>query len=54
MKKRLCAVAMEENYHELEDIVDFAYKYEFDSITFTPVSIIRITILFFTEKKIGR
>ncbi len=38
MKKRLCAVAMEENYHELEDIVDFAYKYEFDSITFTPVS----------------
>ncbi|MGE4385210.1 MAG: radical SAM protein [Endomicrobiaceae bacterium] len=38
MKKRLCAVVLEENYTQLEDIVDFAHKYEFDSITFTPVS----------------
>ncbi|MDD3923436.1 MAG: radical SAM protein, partial [Endomicrobiaceae bacterium] len=38
MKKRLCIVVLEENYSQLEDAVDFAHEYEFDSITFTPVN----------------
>lgn len=38
MKKRLCIVVLEENYAQLEDIVDFAHEYGFDSITFTPVN----------------
>lgn len=36
MKKRLCVVIMDTNYHQLEEFVDFAHKYEFDYITFTP------------------
>lgn len=36
MKKRLCVVIMDINYEQLEQFVDFARKYEFDYITFTP------------------
>ncbi|MDD3064904.1 MAG: radical SAM protein [Endomicrobiaceae bacterium] len=36
MKKRLCVVIMETNYEQIPDFIDFAHKYEFDYITFTP------------------
>lgn len=50
MKKRLCVVIMGVNYEQIEDFVDFAHKYEFDYITFTP-HVNYYTDIFFYKRK---